>query len=106
MQPPNLICPDSLTTPSNASTISMPDLVCVEDNSICEVTFTCDWPVDNTFPVGVTTVICNAVDESGNQAQCSFNITVTGRTFSCELRHSTHMRLNISKGTSCRKTGF
>jgi len=39
-------------------------------------TVTCDPASGSTFPVGTTTVTCTAVDASGNDATCTFTVTV------------------------------
>jgi len=39
---------------------------------------TCTPPSGSSFPVGVTTVMCSAVDLSGATATCSFTVTVVG----------------------------
>jgi len=39
---------------------------------------TCTPPSGSSFPVGVTTVMCNAVDLGGATATCTFTVTVVG----------------------------
>lgn len=46
----------------------------VQDN--CSVTVTASHIPGATFPVGVTTVTYTATDQSGNQATCSFTVTI------------------------------
>lgn len=40
------------------------------------VTIVCTPPSGQVFPVGQTNVVCRATDDSGNQASCSFAVTV------------------------------
>ena len=40
----------------------------------------CDHASGDTFPVGVTTVTCNATDAHGNTGSASFTVTVTDTT--------------------------
>jgi hypothetical protein len=42
------------------------------------VTVTCDHDSGESFPQGVTTVKCEAIDDSGNKATAEFDVTVTG----------------------------
>ena len=46
----------------------------------CTVDFTTDWAPGSTFPVGTTTVTCTATDGAGNQAVCTFTVTVVDTT--------------------------
>ena len=50
----------------------------VTDNS-GNVSFTCDAQSGAEFTIGITTVTCEAVDGSGNRAQCHFHVTVKGK---------------------------
>ena len=49
-----------------------------QDNS-GDVTVTCDLTSGSTFTIGQTDGICEAIDNSGNKANCSFQVIVTGR---------------------------
>jgi hypothetical protein len=40
------------------------------------VSVVCSFPSGSTFPIGVTTVVCTATDDSGNSASSSFTVTV------------------------------
>ena len=46
----------------------------------------CDPKSGTSFTIGQTTVICEAVDYSGNKAVCSFRVNVTG---SCSMLFKT-----------------
>ena len=50
----------------------------VSDNSGI-VSVTCDAQSGVTLTIGETTVTCEAVDGSGNRAQCSFQVIVKGK---------------------------
>ena len=58
------------------------------DNS-GNVSVTCDVHSRANFTIGQTPVTCEAVDGSGNKADCSFHITVTGKFIS--YKHRLHM---------------
>ena len=48
-----------------------------EDNS-GDISITCDPASGTNFDIGQTTVTCNAVDGSGNEIICHFQVNVTG----------------------------
>ena len=50
------------------------------DNS-GNVSTTCYPPSGNNFTIGQTVIICEAVDSSGNKAQCYFDVNVIGKYF-------------------------
>jgi len=50
-----------------------------DDSCTGVVSFSCNPPSGTCFPVGTTTVVCNATDGCGNPAQSSFNVTVKGQ---------------------------
>lgn len=78
-QAPALSCPAAQTRvtvrPGDPSVgVSYPAPV-VSDN--CPgVTFICLPPSGSIFPLGTTTVTCNATDTTGNASTCSFTVTV------------------------------
>ena len=47
------------------------------DNS-GNVSVSCDPPSGTDFPIGKKPITCEAVDGSGNRAECSFIVTVIG----------------------------
>jgi hypothetical protein len=74
-----------LTVPANLSTVAEPG----QSNAVVNYTATatdnsgsvavvCAPPSGTAFPVGVTTVTCTAIDESGNVVTGSFTVAVTG----------------------------
>ena len=48
------------------------------DNSGFVPNVICHPQSGNNFTIGATVVKCNATDNSGNTAQCSFDVTVNG----------------------------
>jgi uncharacterized repeat protein (TIGR01451 family) len=80
-QPPSIVCPNDITmvTPTGQSSAivnySPPQ---ISDNS-SGVTVVSNPPSGSTFPIGNTTVNVTATDSSGNQATCSFIVTVLDR---------------------------
>ena len=52
------------------------------DNSEETPTVTCSVESGSEFRIGENEVICDALDASGNQATCSFHVTMEGNNFS------------------------
>ena len=79
-QAPTITCPSNTTTSTSAScaVVSYPAAT-VSDN--CSgATASCSPASGGCFPLGTTTVNCTATDASGNQASCTFTVTVTQTT--------------------------
>ena len=78
---PVVTCPTNSTVntdPSKAyATVVYTDPQ-VNDNSGQIPTITCDVESGSHFGIGETEVICQAVDSTGNQATCTFTVTVEG----------------------------
>jgi hypothetical protein len=74
---PVVTCPPDMTVTAYAPTgmvVSYPPPT-ADDN--CTVTnLACDPPSGSVFPIGVTTVVCTAQDNSGNTGRCDFRVTV------------------------------
>jgi len=73
--PPMIICPTitSVTSAPGGSSIVTFTSPAASDN--CPgVTASCDPPSGSTFPSGCSTVTCTAMDTSGNQASCTFQV--------------------------------
>lgn len=78
--PPVIICPPNITTEAQfADGAVVRWEVLARDNCDPAVTVQCDLPSGSEFDIGTTRVTCEAVDASGNQARCSFTVTVTGQ---------------------------
>ena len=79
--PPRISCPPDVLTSSFAGATSYGvrwEEPKVSDNSGREVSVTPSIPMGSRFPIGVTEVIYTATDFSGNNATCSFTVTVRG----------------------------
>ena len=48
------------------------------NNSRQMPTITCDADSGSQFKIGETEVTCQAVDHAGNQATCTFTVTIEG----------------------------
>lgn len=68
-----------------------------QDN--CSVTVAASHTPGSTFPVGVTTVSYIATDQSGNQATCSFTVTIRDNTNPVFSNCPTNIELTAN--TSC-----
>jgi hypothetical protein len=75
---PAITCSSNITT-ACTSTAGAPVTYTVSATDSCEgsVAVNCDRASGSTFPVGTTTVHCEAHDTSGNTNTCSFTVTVT-----------------------------
>ena len=49
------------------------------DNSGSNPTLTCNFESESQFGIGATDVVCEAIDDSGNKATCTFTIHVAGK---------------------------
>ncbi|HXF49458.1 MAG TPA: HYR domain-containing protein [Verrucomicrobiae bacterium] len=76
-QPPSIVCPPNQTVNAGANCVAVVTYPgpTVSDNCP-DVTFNCIPPSGSPFPVGTNTVVCIAVDKSGNKDTCSFTVTV------------------------------
>lgn len=77
--PPTVICPPH-TNVDLTSTAGTTVFFSAQAMDLCagQVSVTSVPPSGSLFPVGTNTVVCSAVDGSGNGAQCSFTIVVRG----------------------------
>lgn len=75
---PHITCPPQLVVTADrgqCSTSNVTFTATATDN--CgPVTVTCQPPSGAAFPTGVSPVICTAVDQAGNSAQCTFQVVV------------------------------
>ncbi len=76
--PPSITCPADITVDTDAgqctATVNWTPPVATDDCTISILTST--HQPGSVFPLGTTTVTYLALDESGNLAQCSFDVTV------------------------------
>lgn len=78
--PPTIICPLNITATAAigqlSAAITFPNPTVTDNCSVTSVV--CLPPSGSDFPLGITTVICTATDQSGNQASCTFKVAVSG----------------------------
>lgn len=76
--PCTLECPNDITATADSghgsAVVSYPAPTAGEGCG----TITCSPPSGSTFPLGITTVSCTAIDLSGNEAGCAFKLAVSG----------------------------
>jgi gliding motility-associated-like protein len=72
-QAPIIICPDDMFSESSIVSYELPE---VFDNCEVNLTLISGLESGSSFPLGITEINYLAIDESGNQSECSFIITV------------------------------
>jgi uncharacterized repeat protein (TIGR01451 family) len=84
---PVIRCPNNITMELPASqtsaVINYPPPTATDN--LPGVTVSCAPPSGTTFPLGTSTVICVAVDVTGNRATCGFSISLAGGPPSLEV---------------------
>lgn len=79
-QAPSITCPIDVeqvaATDATTAVVLFPDPLTTDNCTVADVT--CAPPSGSAFPLGTTTVNCTASDEAGNNASCSFGVTVIG----------------------------
>jgi hypothetical protein len=76
-QPPSIACPPNQTVNAGANCVAVVTYPAPTVSDNCpDVTVSCAPPSGSSFPIGTTTVVCVAVDKSGNKDTCSFTVTV------------------------------
>jgi len=76
--PLRLTCPDAVSLPSpTALPIAIRYGTATATGGVPPVRIVCTPSNDSMFPVGATTVTCNATDTRGTTASCTFGVTVT-----------------------------
>ena len=66
------------TDPGNATALLTWDSPTVIDQSDADFVISCTPETGSEFPIGITEVVCEAVDSSGSKATCGFSVNVTG----------------------------
>jgi hypothetical protein len=75
--PPVITCPTAITVDNDPGQCDAVVNFTVTATDNCPgVSIVCLPPSGSTFPVGTTQVNCTATDLAGNQANCSFDVTV------------------------------
>jgi hypothetical protein len=76
-EPPSITCPANMTLDTAPGQCDQVAVFAPTTNDNCPgATTSCDVPSASTFPRGTTTVTCTATDSDGNNAVCSFTVTV------------------------------
>ena len=76
--PPVITCPGDIvvvTCDPRGTSVSWPPPE-VTDNYLINPQYSCTPKSGSVFPIGMTTVTCEAWDSCGNRSQCSFKVTV------------------------------
>jgi hypothetical protein len=104
VQGPTIVCSPNIVSGTDPGRCDAAVTYTVTASNGCPgVTLVCTPPSGSIFPVGVTTVNCTATDVAGNQASCSFTITVNDNenpTVSCPANITT----NTEPGYDCKAT--
>ena len=82
IQAPTLTCPSNetiATGPNQPTAMATWTAPVATDNSNLTPNVTCSAENGSRFEIGETEVKCKAVDEAGNQANCSFIVHVIGK---------------------------
>jgi len=69
-------CPQDLNVVDNFTKAQWPEPIAVASDNANILTLTSNYAPGHTFPVGITTVIYSARDLCGNEASCSFKVSV------------------------------
>ena len=81
LEAPKITCPGNQTVNTEPSQAYAPLVWTdpqVTENSGQIPTITCDAESGSQFRIGETEVICQAQDPTGNQATCTFTVTIEG----------------------------
>ena len=68
------------TQPGQSTSVALWQHPLATDNSGKKPNITCDPQSRSNFPIGETLVMCEAVDSSGNNNTCSFQINIEGES--------------------------
>jgi fluoride ion exporter CrcB/FEX len=74
--PLTITCPSNITVRATSSAGAVVNYTVTTSGGTPPITTNCVPPSGSTFPIGTTTVNCTATDADGQQATCSFNVTV------------------------------
>ena len=84
VEAPVLLCPANQTTettPGQPTSVVSWNEPQATDNSGQSLNVTCSVKCGSQFDIGLTYVICEAYDPSGNQAMCNFIVEVQGKNW-------------------------
>jgi hypothetical protein len=74
--PPAVNCPANISVAAASAAGTVVTYIASASDPCGIADFVCTPPSGSTFPIGVTTVTCVAVDGVGNSNSCSFRVTV------------------------------
>jgi Putative metal-binding motif/Secretion system C-terminal sorting domain/HYR domain len=85
LEPPVLSCPQDITVQADMGkcTATPTALATATDNCGGQITYLYSSESGHSFSVGTTSAICTALDASGNQSLCIFNLIVTPNVELC-----------------------
>ena len=79
-EPPVISCPGDISQGTDPgvceAVVSFAATATDNCTDTASINIVCDPPSGSIFPKGDTVVICTATDESGNQSECSFTVTI------------------------------
>ena len=100
---PTIICPTNQTIETDltqSSAVVVWTAPVAFDNSKLIPTVTCNKQNGSQFEIGETVVMCQALDQAGNQATCSFIVDVAGKC------NKIHVRMKMFRMEKCPNTSF
>jgi len=74
--PPTITCPANITADATSPAGAVVSYIASATDPCGIGSLVCLPPPGSTFPIGLTSVACSAVDVSGNSNACTFSITV------------------------------
>src|SRR5688572_20381212 len=74
--PPTVTCHSNITTSATSPAGAVANYIASASDPCGIASFNCSPPPGSTFPIGTTTVVCSAIDVTGNTNSCSFLVTV------------------------------
>jgi hypothetical protein len=78
--PPVITVPSDITAEASSSAGATVNYTASASDDTNVASFSCTPPSGSTFPLGTTTVTCNATDTHGNSSSKSFHVTVKDTT--------------------------
>jgi len=72
----SITCPSNITVRATSPAGAVVNYTVTTSGGCSAITVIGNPPSGSTFPIGVTTVNCTATDACGQQANCSFKVTV------------------------------
>jgi hypothetical protein len=95
VRPPEITCPSNIvlwTCDPNGGPVNYPMPIVTDDHDATP-TVSCIPPPGSIFPIGTTTVVCEAYDDCTNRSRCTFEVRI--------VRDTTPPVLNCSNITVC-----